>query len=387
MTIARTLIGSASLAVMCSGCGDDHKLKPADAAIGLDAADATAPDAPLAPGISLLAYPVAVDLTPDGRTALFENFNGAGVDVILYDTIAGVGAVKTTLPDSSADFVTGIAQNGTVAGLYGNPVDGAVWTDAGGWNVYPQKYDPGCDINHSGAFDISDDGTTTTGLLWHGCNTEAFRWTDTGGTGTMVGLQVIGTPSTGFSPSNRGSAISKDGKVIAGFAANGSLDRTPAMWDASGNGTLLIPDLDGTPDTEAPGEVLAMNADGTVVAGILGGEGFVWTPGGLEMMTRLAGTMPGDNVYCNAVTADGRLVFGGVGDNFSLDPPVAFVWSQAIGMRSLTDAVTAAGITLPPNLALQSVFAASDDGTVLIGTAADLTSFYSYVLRVPAGTF
>lgn len=382
MSSLRCLVGSASLALLWSGCGDDGKAAtPPDAPRSIDAA--LPPDAtPVAPGIALLDYGLAIDVTPDGRTALFESFQGTGVDVVLYDTVALQGAVKTTLADASLDFVSGISQDGKVSGLYGNPVDGAVWSETGGWTVFPQPYDPGCDVNHSGAFDISDDGTTATGLLWHGCTTEAFRWTS----GAPVKLQVIGTPS-GFPSSNRGSAISRDGKVIAGFAANGTLDRTPAMWDAAGNGTLLLPDLDGTPDTEAPGEVLAMNADGTVLAGILGGEGFVWTPGGIEMMNRLAGTMPGDNVYCNAVTADGRLVFGGVGDNFSLDPPQAFVWSQAAGMRALTGLAIAAGIALPADLVLQDVLAASDDGSVLIGTAADATSFHTFVLRVAPGTF
>ena len=68
--------------------------------------------------------------------------------------------------------------------------------------------------------------------------------------------------------------------------------------------------------------------------------------------------------------------------------PIAFVWTADAGTRALADVVTAAGVTLPEGTWLQSVLAASADGTVLIGTAFDGEGNpKTFVLRVPASAY
>jgi hypothetical protein len=245
----------------------------------------------------------------------------------------------------------------------------------------------------SGAFDISADGKVTTGLLWHGCAPEAFRWTDTGGTGTMTPLQIIGN-GIGGTTSDRGTVISKDGKVIAGFAANNDLDRTPAMWNEAGTGTLLAPNL--TNPTDPPGEVTAINGDGSILAGELGFDVFVWTQAtGIVTAPRPTTLDPSDNIYANAMTADGHYVFGGVapGGDLSLTMPYAYVLTLAKGHRPITDIVKATGITVPDGWTLQNVNGVSSDGTVIVGTAytqdpnTGITTMKTFVLRVAAGTW
>jgi hypothetical protein len=68
--------------------------------------------------------------------------------------------------------------------------------------------------------------------------------------------------------------------------------------------------------------------------------------------------------------------------------PVAFVWTQAGGMRPLVDVVTAAGLTIPEGAKLTQVLASSTDGTVILGqaTLADF-SIVCFVLRLPLSAY
>ena len=90
--------------------------------------------------------------------------------------------------------------------------------------------------------------------------------------------------------------ISDDGTVIAGFAENDPVDRWPAVWRQDGSGFLLpgtVPD--------APGEVLAVSADGRVVAGTWNLEAFYWTEDeGVVSIGRLPTSFGGDTAYANA---------------------------------------------------------------------------------------
>jgi uncharacterized membrane protein len=365
---------------LAGACGDgNHTATPDAPAAGSDAApDATPPPAP---EIVFLDYTFAVDITPDGRTALFENLTDhAGV--VLYDTVTHEGVEKTSAGDPARDFVTGISQDLRVSGVYGDPTMGALWSEVAGWATHASPFGAGCDQDISSAFDVSDDGKAATGLMWNGCNPQAYRWTDTGGAGTVQLLQALGG-FTGGAISNRGTAISHDGKVVAGFAAMGNLDRTPAVWHEDGTGELLIPTLDGSDPNQAPGEVLSMNADGTVLGGTLGFDGFIWTKGtGAALMTRIPDSDPSNRVFPNAITDDGRLVFGGLGDPF-FTIPTAFVWSERDGMRALSDLVTAAGLTIPDGTILGNVYGVSGDGTVMVGDAQTSTGIKTFVLRLP----
>lgn len=336
-------------------------------------------------------------MTPDGRTALFETFGSSGaVDVVLYDTVTHQGAVKTSVPDGSKDMVTGISANLVVSAEYGDgavAVDGATWTEAGGWNVYPPKYTPGCPPDRSGAFDISADGKITTGLVWHGCANEAFRWNDTGGAGTITVLQVLGDGNGGVA-SNRGTVISDDGKVIGGYAANKGLDRSAAVWHENGTGLLLEPNRASPND--APSEVLSINADGSVMAGIAQPDAWTWTAAtGVKTMPRPGTLDASDKIFPNSMTGDGKQIFGGVqpGSDLSLTKPFAFIWTADKGMRSLTDLVRAAGFALPDGVTLGDVLGVSRDGTVLVGASytvdanTGFPNYKTFVLRVAPGTF
>ncbi len=382
-----SLAAAALIPLALAACGDDLRSAQPDAA-GATEVDAsvapTPPDAePVAPppGIAILEFALAVDVTPDGRTAVFEGFTQTEVLLYFHDTVTGESVEKTSVGDPARNLATGISASGRISALHAEPVQAGLYTEKGGWQDLGSPFRAGCDQDLSGAFDISADGDVAVGLAWNGCAPEAFRWRDGGG---FELLEVIGEPLPGspVGPSNRATVVSDDGLVAAGFVQNGAVDRSPAMWSQDGSGTMLDDSMD------IPGEVLSISADGAVLAGLRGTEGFVWTAGdGFTDLVRFEGPLPSDPVFPNAIARSGTTIYGGVGDAF-FGIPTAFTWSAARGMHPVAELAEAGGVELPAGLILNSVLGASVDGTVLIGTAtyADF-ALKTFVLRVPASVY
>ncbi len=367
-----------------------------------EATDPTAEaDAPETAAFVLLDFESAVALTPDGRTALVWTL--ATGEFGFYDTVARQFAVKGDVGNPQRDQPTALSATGRVAALHGEPVRAGLWTEAGGWVDLDSLFDPGCVSDPGppliedlgGAFDVSDDGSVAVGLAWDGCAaTRAFRWTDTGGAGTLKPLDVLGkvaADSGQKAPYNRATVVSRDGRIAAGFAQNGAADRSPAVWNADGTGFLLDP-----ANESEPGEIKAINADGTRVAGDWSGQGFIWTQAtGVVKFTASASAF--DMLIVNAMTEDGLHLFGArqVYDPDQLTTTqTAFVWTAAKGVRLLQDVATAAGVTVPATVTLVNVLSVSADGGIVLGTAneaaSDPTGFptqKSFVLTVPPAAF
>ena len=365
----------AFVSILLAACGGAKSAAP-DAEGGADAAP-PAPDATPAPALALFDYGIAVDVTPDGRTAVFEDISTPQATAFFIDTQSGAITGQAAIGDPSECLATGVAANGALVAFHGDPVKGGVWNGTT-WTDVVNPFSAVCDREDSAAWDISADGSIVVGMLWNGCNGQAFRMTPSG----VAKLDLLGEPQTGSdgTGSNRATVVSDDGSVTAGWAERTSADRSPAAWTADGHGFLLDPD-----DVETPGEVLSIDANGETMAGILGGDGFVWTKGtGLAKILRFDQALPSDPVYPNAMSADGAVIFGGVGDAF-FSTPTAFAWTAQGGMRALLDVAKAAGVTVPDGVLLNSVLGASADGTVLIGTAMDAQgASKTFVLRLPA---
>lgn len=365
------------LLVLLVACGDNAATEP-----GPDATPGDAPPLvePPAPRLELFPYLIAVDVSPDGTLAAFEDATIEGITVHVFDTVSHADRFTVDGGDAARNLVTGIADTGALSALHGEPVQAGLWTEATDWTQLGSPHAAGCDQDISGAFDVSGDGSTVVGLAWNGCTASAFRWS-----GAFTPLEVLGTPFEGSPnpPANRATVISDDGKVAAGFAQQGNIDRVPAAWRADGTGFVLDPD-----NREEAGEVLAIDADGHTLAGNLGNDGFVWTPGtGIVRLGRTPNALPSDPVFPNAISGDGSLVFGGVGSAF-FGIPEAFVWSFDAGTRPLAELVTDAGLAIPEGTALTSVLGASADGTVLAGTAMDIDGApLTFVVRLPKAVF
>jgi hypothetical protein len=281
-------------------------------------------------------------------------------------------------------MATGVSQTRRISALHGVPVEAGLFDEAGGWLDVPSPFPSGCDQDLGAAWDISADGKVAVGFAWNECAPQAFRWSDDGGAGTFLLLDVLGESAGTAGPTNRATVVSDDGSVAAGFAQTMIVDRWPAVWNADGSGTLL----DGPATDDTPGEVLSINADGSIVAGIWGYDAFAWSrAGGHVDLGKVPSALPSDPCFPNAMTADGSRIFGGCGNPF-FGVPVAFVWTETEGMRPLVDIATANGLTVPAGFTLTSVLAASSDGSVVLGVAIDETmNQKSFVLVLPPSAY
>lgn len=374
---SRSLISSLTAIVpFVVGCGDNGKTTMPDA---MTHADGSVDAPPPPPSLTFFDYVQAIDITPDGRTAVFGDISTPMNRLWFVDTVTMAVENRTDAGDPLRDFATAISQTGAVTALYSDPVVAGLWKPSAGWTDLGTLYPTPCDQDIGAAWDISADGEVVVGSAWNSCAVGAFRWTQATG---MTQLQVLGARLGGGAdaPDNRATVVSDDGSTAAGFAMTDIVDRAPARWHADGTGEFLARATD-----DSPGEVLSISANGHVLAGIESFEGVVWTDSEKLTIPRFDEFLPTDKVFPNAMTADGRVIFGGQGDAFS-GIPQAFMWSQSGGLHKISDLATAQGLTIPTGVVLGSVLAASADGTVLIGTALNPDTFAStvWVLRLPA---
>lgn len=381
---------------------DDSDARPDDTqgADGSDTSDGSGGDTTVTPDpryhFAIVDKPAAVDVTPDGAIALFWDSASVGGDAWLYGVEDGSLNLVTAVGDPLRDFPTGLSDDLRISALYGQPVQAGVWTGTA-WERIVSPTAEGCGLDPEaptfgdlgGAWDISADGLTVVGLFWDGCTTVAFAAVE-GESGREIKLlDRLGErfPGASLDPVNRATVVSKNGTIAAGFAQTAIVDRWPAVWSvADKSGELLEAGETYPPD--APGEVLAASADGVFVGGTWNQRGFIWSKlGGLVDIGGLPELLPGEPTYVNAISADGKLAFGGSGGGF-FGVSQAFVWSADKGVRRLRDLANAGGLNLPEDLVLSSVFAASDDGTVLVGTLVD-ASFQTrgFVLRMPRDAY
>ena len=342
----------------------------------------------------------AEDISSDGKTILLTDPASATADFYFYDIAAGTTTFKAAAGDAQFDFATGISNAGRVSAIHGKPENAGLWLQASGWQDLGNIYPTGCeyddvthDENQSGGWDIDSAGHTAVGLVWNVCNAEAFLWTDAGGAGGFVALDLLGDSTLAAlgpvsPPINRATVISDDGLTAGGFASESVnvggndywIDRRPALWTSNGAGSMIP--SGGVYTDDCPGEVLAISGDGTRVAGVWCQKAWTWSAAGGVV------DLSGDGFgYGQAVALNGQLVFGSNAAGF-FDPPVPFVWTQAGGVKSLLDIAAANDITIPANYYWEAIVAASADGTIVVGTVYDEAfNRYVYVMKLPVSVY
>lgn len=364
-THARSLFLPVLAAAALAACSDDSTA-PSDKFTGPT-------------GFTLLQASNPIDITLDGQTVVVEDLLSLDNSIYFYNVSTGAYTYKTTPGSPFLNFATGVSGDLKVSAIYNEPAVTGVWSEATDWVSIPSNFDGGCDLNISGAWDISQDGHTMVGLDWNGCSVQAMRWTEAGGAWTTQPLELMGAPfpDNPNPPSNRATVVSSNGLVAAGWAQTELVDRWPAVWQADGSGTLLTSGV----SSDTPGEVLGINDDGSILVGTWGGQGFIATAGTVNFIESLVSNDPFANTYPQAIAANGQLIFGGSGGQ-------AFVWTAGAGTRKLQDLATAAGVEIPQGVSLLTVKAASADGTIVIGQAinAQLRA-YAFVLKLPASAY
>lgn len=341
--------------------------------------------------IAFLPQPYAQGVSPDGKTVLVQDPFGGNMDVYFYDVATRQTSLKTQAGNDPSDIVWGISNNGVIAGNYGSPVQAAIWSQADGWTTLPSHGAGTCDAFTSGGWDISADGSSVVGMDWNGhCTVTSWLWSNAGGTPVWTALDTLGTlfPGDTGVPSNRAIVISDDGSTIGGTAQNGvmAVDRAPAIWHADGSG-FLIP-TGGVFTDDCPGEVLALSTDGSMAAGTWCQNAYYWTEaGGVVDLGRLPTTDPTDQVFANAIAANGQLIFGTSGNGF-FGLQQAWVWTAATGMQPLQEVLTRYFVQIPQGYYLLSARSSSADGTVVVGQAATPDGFIvTYVVTVPVTAY
>ena len=268
----------------------------------------------------------ATDITPDGSIVV-----GVGTDpddpYVTGSFIWSwrVDATPTFIPGGRAVAVSADGQ--TIAGVIKDPATdrgvAAIWTQQTqawqslGW--LPNAL-IGCG-DLSSPSDISPDGSTVIGLSWDGCDGTAFRWTQATG---MVPQESLGNGG------NRASAISPSGH-LAGFA-QGSTNRTPALWGPDGTGVVF--------DMDDRGELLGFSFDNDTVLGTIDGEAVYGDYAG--NFTSIGNLKPGWTGTAKCATIEGNRIVGY--DNLMLGVE-GWVWAPGSGIRSLVDLLNDLGTT------------------------------------------
>lgn len=300
-------------------------------------------------------YSEARAVSADGSVVVGYSYSSSGREIKAFRWTESYGLMSLT------GFPGGIIKGGA----YGISADGSVvvgyatssssgaeafrWTESGGMQNlgFPEgNFD-------NAAYGISADGSVIVGTSSPSVtSTEAFRWTESEG---IVGIgDLLGG---GFHSTAQG--ISGDGSTIVGYSSASSGYGTEAFrWTESdgmvGLGSLIENNFDS--------EACDVSADGSVVVGYSNGEAFRWTESdGMVGLGRLPGNL---NSFAYGVSADGLIV---VGQCFSTDGYVAFIWDGTNRMRNLKDVLMNDYDLDLAGWDLYRAYAISDDGSTIVG--------------------
>jgi uncharacterized membrane protein len=225
-----------------------------------------------------------------------------------------------------------------------------VWRDDAGPERLPLP--PGSDDGAARA--VSRDGSIVVGCLG-GCDA-VVRW--------KAGAVAVVSAPDGLALAAH--PLSEDGAVLAGTVTG-----EPEKGVRVSGKTVTSPG-DGT-------RVEAISDDGKVLVGNVGADAVLWRG---KAITRL-GTLAGyDACYARSVSADGARVIGNCtrhsrwaprAGREDEPPPVdpqasaAFVWDKRDGMRTIADALAAAGVTVPAGWWLDEAFDICGYGVTIVG--------------------
>lgn len=256
--------------------------------------------------------------------------------------------------------------NGTrIAGLMG---DSGGMDVAGYWTLGPDwapiggmPGSDGCGQSLSTPYGMSRDGTVIAGLGWggpSGCSALPFKWTQADG---MTALPMLDSSHNAA----RVNAVSGNGQVFGGWEAQSDGTWRPVIWQ--NNGPSAIGDFDCNCGYA---EILALNYDGTVATGYDENRGFIWTPSaGKVLLTNSAG-LAGET-FPMGISDNGRVIVGHYG--FAPGTFYAQVWIDR-QPKLLQDYLTSLGATGMDGYTLWTAAGVSADGTVIVGTARQLST-------------
>jgi len=213
-------------------------------------------------------------------------------------------------------------------------------------------------IGGSGATGVSSDGNVIVGG-------GSQRWV--GG----VGPQTLGSLPCGSANYSVAKATNSDGSVVVGYGETCNGKKAAYRWTAS-TGTVSIGDLVGGAGYVEANDV---SGDGSVIVGDSarsggGREAFRWTSSGMVGLGTLG---VGGEFFsvASGVSADGNTIIGRSGTDIGFQ---AFIWTADGGMQNLNDVLVSQGVDLQ-GYRLNEAFGISDDGTKIVGIAANAAGY------------
>ncbi len=260
----------------------------------------------------------------------------------------GLEAVMPLPGGTNQASVVGLSADGST--VYGNS-PGANGFEAFRWQASTGTV--GLGDFAGGGFSSFAQGSNATGSKIVGRGTpditRGFIWSEPG---PLVRLANL---SGGTSNSDTANAMSADGVHTVGQSNSLAYGIRATIWSGNALGQVL-PDMAGG---SVFNDALAVNADGTVVAGwgtsAAGFEAAIWTNGVLQTL----GDLPGGTVTARAtaINSDGTVVYG---RGNAASSNTTFRWTAATGMVQLEpDGVAQLGFNSEP-------FACNAAGTVAV---------------------
>ena len=302
-----------------------------------------------------------------------------------------IGGGAAVTPPPSVVWVDGVISNLQVpAGAMGVSADGSVITGTGfvgpDFGAFRWEATPGCNpeipgntcatlLDFGRAGGISDDGAVIGGSS--AFPRIAVHWE--AGVTTVLGHM---TGSEGVFTRSEVSAVSGDGSTLVGGAEIIEGVRFEAFRSITREGCTTFPAVENPCMEslgvlfEGPGSfdfsaALGVSEDGSVIVGSSDGGPFRWTEAeGLVRLGRVG--VGGRTLGGRATSADGSVIVGGSFRNFREDGSnLAFIWTEADGLRRLRDVlILDFGLNLS-GWTLDTANGISADGNVIVGTGTN----------------
>lgn len=321
--------------------------------------------------------------------------NAADQFRIFRYSLSGTLAEYALVNGSNVSVVGSDETGRAIAGSYNTLLNGVyvrqafVWRpDSNAFTMISGLEGPGSTATATG---ISGDGSTVIGHGELAGKKQAFRHTSGGGTQRLVTLER----------DNVASLVSRDGTVIGGqynvvspIGAPNAETTHAFRWTSSGGmqglGTLgATYSQSGEPVTR----LNAMNEVGSVLVGssAISNSGatrhaFRWTSANGGTMEDLGTPSGGLSSEANDVSADGAVIVGQYAS--ASNQSGGFYWTREGGMRSLDDALRAAGVSLAADVT-EDARKISADGTVITGltraTGAPRDVYFARLARASSG--
>lgn len=302
------------------------------------------------------------------KTLLLVLFTVSFAKIGMAAGFQGVGDIPGgTYNGGIFSLADGISRDGaTVVGVSssadaGGNTEAFRWTPSGG--IVGLGDIPGSSFN-SGAVAASFDGSIVVGTGSSVSGGEAFRWT------ISTGVVGIGDLAGGIFSSGA-SDVSSDGSTIVGWghstAALSSPNKVEAFRWTAGSGMVGLGSL---PGGNSGSEAAGVSADGSVVVGYSntpsGDQAFRWTSG--AGMVGLGLMLGGTASYAVEVSDDGSVV---VGWGSSASGFQAFRWTLASGIVGLGD-LSGGGFS-------SSAGDVSGDGSIVVGQAESASGSEAFI--------